>query len=73
MVWGAVLAALKALAIILGWKQREDAKADGAAQQRDQDMRVENEIVAKADRARDAVRRGGGLPIDQDPFNRDNG
>jgi hypothetical protein len=69
---GALFAALKALAIILGWKQREDAKADGAAIQRDTDLRAENEKVAKADMARDDVLNGGGVPIEADPFNRDN-
>ena len=54
------------------WLAREQAKADGAAIQRDQDMRAENAKVAKADRARDDVRNGGGVRIEDDPWNRAN-
>jgi uncharacterized protein YdaU (DUF1376 family) len=50
-------------------RMREDL---GAANQRETDMRAENAKVAEADRARDDVRNGGGVPVEIDPFNRDN-
>lgn len=69
----AFFAALKALGVLLGMKDRADAKADGAAIQRDADMRAENERIAKADSAGDNLADGGGVPVESDPFNRDNG
>ena len=50
-------------------RMREDL---GAAKQRETDMRAENERVAEADRARDDIAAGGGVPVESDPFNRDN-
>jgi len=73
ITWAKIVAGLVSLFnAFAAWAAREQAKADGAAIQRDQDQRAENERIAKADSARDDVRTGGGVPIEADPFNRDN-
>ena len=73
ITWAKILAGIVSLLNAFAqWAEREQAKADGAAIQRDADMRAENADVAKADRARDDVRAGGGVPVDKDPLNRDN-
>lgn len=43
----------------------------GAAQQREQDGKTENERIAKAGRAADTVRNDGGVREQDDPNNRD--
>lgn len=70
--WAKIIAGVVELfAALAKWVEREQAKADGAAIQRDADSRVANEKIAKADIAGDAVANGGGVPVDKDPFNRD--
>ena len=66
----AIAGLLRILAALFKAGERETAKAEGAAIQREHDMRIENERIAKASRAVDDVRSGGGVPIDQDPNNR---
>jgi hypothetical protein len=71
--WAKIIAGVVELfAALAKWVEREQAKADGAAIQRDADTRVDNEKIAKADIAGDAVASGGGVPVEQDEFNRDN-
>ncbi len=54
------------------WNAGNKREELGAARQREADMRAENAKVAEADRARDDVRNGGGVPVEVDPWNRDN-
>lgn len=74
MVWAKILAGLVNLFNAFAeWAKTEQAKADGAAIQRDKDLRAENERIAKADMAAADVVSGGGLPSEDDPYNRDHG
>jgi hypothetical protein len=52
------------------WSNGRKREELGAARQRESDMRAENAKVAEADRARDDVRTGGGVPVEDDPWNR---
>lgn len=71
------LASLAAIVLKVFWAvamafSRLQAKREGALEQRESDMRAENDRIAKASRAADDVRSGGGVPIESDPNNRDN-
>lgn len=64
--------AFKLLGALANYFERQRLREDGAAQQRAQDAKDENERIAKAGRAADAVRDGGGVSVDEDPLNRRN-
>ena len=73
LTWAGILSgALKLFNAIAAYLARKEAEASGAAKQRDLDYESENERISKADIAGDAVIHGGGVPVDQDPLNRDN-
>jgi hypothetical protein len=57
---------------LLSFFRDNQLREDGAARQRDIDLRAENEAVSKAIIAGNNVTYGGGVPIETDKFNRDN-
>ena len=71
MTWVKLLSGIVGLFNALtDWFEREQAKAAGAAIQRDIDLRAENDRIAKADIAGDAAATSG-VSVEADPFNRD--
>lgn len=73
ITWAKIIAGVISLFnAIAAWAVREQAKADGAAIQRDADTEADNARLTEAERAVDALRTNGGVPVEVDPFNRDN-
>lgn len=73
MGWASLAAGVvKLLSTLAGFFIHERAKADGAAIQRDVDLRAENERLNRADIAADGSNAGGLLSAEKSKYNRDN-
>lgn len=73
MNWAALIVGLLDLArLLLVWYTRKQAVSAADLERINVSFKNWATDLDKANAARDAVRNGGGVRVDQDPFNRDN-